>query len=314
MATASVTRPSRVVETTVDCYEFWDRVFRRAGVLDYTEGLYDGDATLPYEEAQRRQIEYLLDAAGCAAGARLLDVGCGNGTLLDAARGRGVCGVGVTISPQQAAFCQARGLDARLTSYRDLGEEFTAGFDAVIANGSIEHFVQPREARDGSADDVYREMFAIFHRAIDPRSPVRRLVNTTIHFGRFRADPRLALRSAWAERWFSDRYHYASLVRGFGGFYPSPGQLERCAEDRFRLLAQRDATLDYHLTSEEWLRHGWRSLASARQWRRLAPFALRRPAHAARMMFLLLVAQSWNWQFRGAEAPMTHLWQTWERL
>jgi len=26
----------------------------------------------------------------------------------------------------------------------------------------------------------------------------------------------------------------------------------------------------------------------------------------------MLVTQSWNWQFRGENPPMKHLWQTWE--
>lgn len=311
MTTASATAVSR---TTVDCYEFWDRVFRRAGVLDYTEGLYDGDPAVPYEEAQRRQIAYLLDAVDCRAGARVLDIGCGNGSLLDEVRRRGAEGVGVTISPQQVAFCRDRGLDVRLLNYRDLGDDLAGRFDCVVANGPLEHFVQPVDAVEGRAEAIYQEFFAICHRMIDPRSPSRKLINTTIHFDRVQVDPRDALRSPWSFRWFSDRFHYALLVRGFGGYYPSPGQLQRCAAPYFRLADERDATHDYHLTSEAWLRHGLRSLLSPKQWTRLVPFLLRHPRHTARMMFLLLVAQSWNWQFRGAQPPMRHLWQTWRYL
>jgi hypothetical protein len=101
-------------------------------------------------------------------------------------------------------------------------------------------------------------------------------------------------------------------MRGFGGYYPSLGQFERCAQPHFTLISERDATYDYHLTSEEWLRHGKRSCVNPRQWGRLFPFLLRHPWHATRMLFLLLVAQSWNWQFRTDKPPMKHLWQTWE--
>jgi cyclopropane fatty-acyl-phospholipid synthase-like methyltransferase len=299
--------------TTVHCYEFWDRVFRRAGVRDYTEGYYQGDATLPYEEAQHNQICYLLDAAECRAGSRILDIGCGNGRLLEEVRQRGAAGVGVTISPHQVEFCRQRGLDVRLLNYRDIGEEWNGRFDAVVANGSIEHFVQPADAAAGRGDAIYADFFALCHRLLDPRSESRRLINTTIHYGRFQPDPRDALKNPWAFPWFSDSYHYAWLIRGFGGYYPSPGQFERCARPCFKLLRQRDATFDYHLTSEEWLRRGKRSLWSARSWARLFPFALRHPLHTFDMLFLLLVAQSWNWQFRGERPPMTHLWQTWER-
>jgi cyclopropane fatty-acyl-phospholipid synthase-like methyltransferase len=303
---------AQVSRTTVDCYEFWDRVFRRAGVLDYTEGFYNGDAALPYAQAQHHQICHLLDQAQCGRGSRLLDIGCGNGTLLEEVRRRGASGVGVTIAPSQVRHCQSRGLDVHLLNYREIGDDWRGRFDAVIANGPMEHFVQPRDAVAGRAGEIYREFFRMAHRCIDPQSPARRLVNTTIHFGRVHMAPRDALRSAWSFPWFSDRFHYAMLVQGFGGYYPSLGQLERCAGPWFRLVYQRDATEDYRLTSEAWLGHGLRSLLNPVQWARLLPFALRHPRHAARMLFLLLVSQSWNWQFRTDQPPMTHLWQTWE--
>jgi cyclopropane-fatty-acyl-phospholipid synthase len=306
------TSSSAVSKTTVNCYEFWDRIFQRAGVLDYTEGFYNGDSTLAYEDAQQRQIGYLLDQVACREGSRVLDIGCGNGTLLDEVRRRGADGVGVTISPQQVDCCRQRGLDVNLLNYRDIGQDWNGRFDAVVLNGPIEHFVQPADALAGRADAIYRQMFAICHRVIDPHSTSRKLVNTTIHFGNVQVDPRDAMRSPWSFRWFSDRFHYAFLVQGFGGYYPSLGQFERCAEPYFQLLAQRDATYDYYLTSEEWLKHGMRSLLSLKQWGRLLPFAFRHPIHAARMMFMLVVAQSWNWQFRTEKPPMKHLWQTWE--
>ncbi len=211
-------------KTTVDCYDFWDRAFRRAGMLDYTEGFYDGVPSVPYEQAQQRQIDFLLDQVGCQAGSRILDIGCGNGALLDEVRRRGAAGVGVTISPHQVEYCARRELDVRLLNYRDMGDDLSGRFDAVVANGSMEHFVQPADAAEGRAEAIYREFFEICHRAIDPRSTCRKLINTTIHFGRVRVDPRQAVRSPWSFRWNSDEFHYAFLVREFGGYYPSLGQ------------------------------------------------------------------------------------------
>ena len=303
---------SCVPRTTVDCYEFWDRVFQRAGVLDYTEGLYEGDPSLSYEQAQQNQICFLLDQVACGPGSQVLDIGCGNGSLLDEVRRRSATGVGVTISPHQVECCQGRGLDVHLLNYRKIGRDWQGRFDAVVANGPIEHFVQPADAAEGRADEIYGEFFAICHRVMDPQSPSRKLINTTIHFDRFHAEPLDAMKSPWSFRWFSDRFHYALLMRGFGGYYPSLGQLERCARPHFSLVMERNATYDYYLTSEEWLRHGKRSLLTPPQWARLLPFAVRCPRHAARMLFLLLVAQSWNWQFRTEHPPMKHLWQTWD--
>ncbi len=307
-------RPA-VSKTTVHCYDFWDRVFRRAGVLDYTEGFYQGDATLSYEQAQQNQIRHLLDQVGCRRGSRILEIGCGNGTLLEEVRRRNAAGVGVTISPQQVQYCRDRGLDVHLLDYRDIGQDWQGRFDAVVANGSIEHFVQPVDAVEGRADAIYARFFEIAHRCIDPHSDSRRVINTTIHFDRVQIQPQDAMRNPWSLPWFSDQFHFALLVRGFGGYYPFPGQFERCAHPRFKLIDQRDATYDCYLTSEAWLRHGKRSLLSPKQWARLLPFLVRHPRQAASMLFLLYVSQSWNWQFRTtrtAEPPMKHLWQTWD--
>jgi len=308
----SVALHSKFSKTTSQCYEFWDRVFRRSGVLDYTEGFYDGDPTLSYQEAQHKQIRFLLDAVDCRAGSRILDIGCGNGSLLDEVRRRGATGVGVTISLPQVEYCRQRELDVHLLDYRNVGERWDNRFDAVVANGSIEHFVQLEDACKGRADAIYAEFFAVCHRCIDPHSTSRRLINTTIHFDSAQIPPRVAMASPWSFPWGSHNFHYAWLVRGFGGYYPTLGQLQRCACPYFNLIHQRDATQDYQWTSEEWLRHGKRSLFSLRQWSHLLPFAMRHPVHTTRMMFLLLVTQSWNWQFRTAQPPMKHLWQIWE--
>jgi cyclopropane fatty-acyl-phospholipid synthase-like methyltransferase len=317
MSATDSSTASRVVVpyTTVNCYDFWDRVFRRAGVLDYTEGFYQGDAGLSYEQAQQNQIRYLLDQVGCQRGSRVLEIGCGNGTLLEEVRRRGAAGVGVTISPQQFQFCRERGLDVHLLDYRDIGADWQGRFDAVVANGSVEHFVQPADALEGRADAIYTGFFEIAHRCLDPHSDAHRLINTTIHFDRVQIEPQDAIRSPWSHPWFSDQFHFAMLARGFGGYYPSPGQFQRCAHPWFKLIDERDATYDCYLTSEEWLRHGKRSLLSPKQWARFLPFMIRHPQHAASMLFLLYVSQSWNWQFRTQRTetpPMKHLWQTWD--
>jgi cyclopropane fatty-acyl-phospholipid synthase-like methyltransferase len=235
--------------TVVNCYSFFDKVFPACGLLDYTEGLYHGDEALPYEVAQANQIDYVLDEAGCARDSRIIEIGCGNGNLLAAAQARGAQAVGVTISPEQVALCRRRGLDARLIDYRDLGDDWYGRFDAVVANGPVEHFVQPGEAAAGQADPIYRRMFGLFHRLIDPASPIRRAINTTIHFAR-RPDPRNLLKLPWRFPWFSDEFHWAMLHRSFGGWYPVAGQFERCAAGYFDLVHTTVGTDDYRRTSE----------------------------------------------------------------
>ena len=175
----------------VNCYDFFDRVFPECGLFDLTEGIYNGESSTSYEQAQKNQINWILDEVNCRNGSRILDIGCGYGTLLAVARERGAEAIGITISPPQVQHCRDRGLDARLLDYREIDETWNGYFDGIIANGSIEHFVQPRDVLEGLADTVYQELFRICHRVIDPGSHVRRLVTTTIHSHEFSPDIRL---------------------------------------------------------------------------------------------------------------------------
>jgi len=299
--------------TVVNCYSFFDKVFPTCGLLDYTEGIYHGDPKTPYDVAQTNQIRYVLDEVQCTSGSRIVEIGCGNGTLLAEAQARGASAVGITIVPDQVNFCLRQGLDARLVDYRDLDDEWFGRFDAVIANGPIEHFAQPEDAAAGRSDDVYRQMFGLFHRLIDPSSPIRRAISTTIHFVRT-PDPRDLLRSPWRFRWFSDQFHWSFLHRSFGGWYPMPGQFERCSAGLFELVNMTDGTFDYHLTSEEWLRRCQQAFLSRKFWpiaRDSLPFVVRHPVQATTMLLCMLWSQSWNWQFRTDNPPTRLLRHTW---
>jgi cyclopropane fatty-acyl-phospholipid synthase-like methyltransferase len=259
----------------------------------------------------------LLDELECGHGTRLVDVGCGNGELLAAAAERGARAVGITISPEQVKLCTDRGLDVQLLNYRGLGDEWHGKFDAVIANGPIEHFAQARDAVAGRDEEIYRRMFAIFHHLIDPASPVRRLINTTIHFVR-PPDPNDLVASPRRFRRGTDRFHWAMLEKSFGGWYPRLGQLEACASGRFALAKTVDGTEDYHWTSEAWLSRVRAELRRAAGLPRLAwrslPVMARHPHQCVTMLECMLISQSWNWQFRGADPPTRLLRQTWRYL
>ncbi len=301
-------------ERVVTCYTIFDKFFPTTGLMDYTEGIYDDDPNTPFDVAQQRQIDYLLDEVGCTQGTRILDLGCGNGTLLAAVRDRGGIGVGITIVPDQVEVCRAQGLDARLVDFMAMDETWYASFDAIVANGPIEHFVQLEDAVAGRADAIYRQMFETMHRLIDPASPIRRVVNTTVHFARTPSDPFTLTRSLLTLKPFSDDFHYWLLNRSFGGYYPVRGQLERCASGFFDLSKEVEATRDYFYTSEAWLTHIRNALASPAFFsivRRAAPTFFRRPGQFAAMLVCMLGTESWNWQFRSDDPPARLYRQTW---
>jgi cyclopropane-fatty-acyl-phospholipid synthase len=285
------------------------------GFPDLTEGMYEGDPARPYEDAQARQATVLLDRAHCAAGTRLLDIGCGYGRILQAATERGTGGVGITVSPEQVRSGRQRGLDVRPIDYRRLDHSWNASFDAVIANGSIEHFAQPEDAVAGHDDAIYRDLFAIVHSLLAADSPSGRFVTTVIHFRR-RPDPAALLRPPSAFARGSDQFHWSRLSHSLGGWYPVPGELQRCAHGYFELIDEEDGTEDYRLTSDAWLqgvRSKLWSLDGLGIWLRALPIVLSRPVHLSRMLRCFLGSESWNWQFRGANPPAILLRQTWQR-
>jgi cyclopropane-fatty-acyl-phospholipid synthase len=303
----------------VSCYDVLD-VGRGCGITDFTDGKYGPDERndrAGYLAAQRRQADYLLDQIDCGAGSRVLDVGCGYGRILEAAGTRGAFASGLTISPPQCADNRDRRLDVHLCNYRNLFRDgsyhdWEHAFDGIVANGSLEHFVQAEEAALGQADDIYAEFFEICRRLVRTGG---KLATTAIHWqydGQMLPESMTGDPDRWPKG--SLNYHMCNLHRSFGGWYPAPGQLERCAEGHFRLVAAEDGTRDYWLTSEYWVRQIRRSLlVDPRSW----PIAVRtlfhRPRAAVQMLRCLLVDQSWNFQFR-APAP-TQLWRhTWEAV
>jgi cyclopropane-fatty-acyl-phospholipid synthase len=106
------------------------------------------DPGLGAADAQRDKLDLICRKLGLEPGMRLLDVGCGWGSLiLYAGEHHGVRATGVTISSQQPEHIQARiagaglsGLvDVRLQDYRELAGE---AFDAVASIEMGEHVGQ----------------------------------------------------------------------------------------------------------------------------------------------------------------------------
>ncbi|MGC9605195.1 MAG: class I SAM-dependent methyltransferase [Minisyncoccia bacterium] len=300
-------------KTVIDCYSFLD-AFASCGVYDYTEGKYNGDPAVSYEQAQANQAEYLLDQAGCGQGSKLLDIGCGNGRILEAAKGRGASAIGITISPEQAMKNNAKGLETVLLNYKDIPESWDGRFDCIIANGSIEHFVQIEDVLAGRQSKIYSEMFAVMDRILKPNG---RAVTTVIHL-RLSVDPREVARGPGAFRRGTALFHSAQLTRDLGGWYPAKDELIGCVRPYFRLVRREDGTDDYRRTSEDWMR-AWKRiiLTNPRSWIIFAGKLIRHPRHTIGFLDDLLVSKSWAtqfWDWQGQGTPTYLFRDTWEKL
>lgn len=121
-----------------------------------------GEATL--EDAQRDKLDLIARKLDLKAGQRLLDVGCGWGSMaIHAASEYGVSVVGVTLSQEQAAYARKRVADEGLTDrveirvqdYRDVAD---GPFDAISSIGMAEHV----------GADRYLEYAEVLHRLLRP--------------------------------------------------------------------------------------------------------------------------------------------------
>ncbi|MGW6244818.1 class I SAM-dependent methyltransferase [Streptomyces roseolus] len=97
------------------------------------------------EEAQRDKLDLVARKLALKEGDRLLDVGCGWGSMaIHAAREYGARVVGITLSREQAAFARKRiaeegltdRIEIRVQDYRDVPD---GPFDAISSIGMAEH-------------------------------------------------------------------------------------------------------------------------------------------------------------------------------
>ena len=97
------------------------------------------------EAAQERKLELICRKLRLQPGERLLDIGCGWGSLLiHAAERHGVRAVGVTLSEEQAALARERVREAgladrvevRVADYREVHD---GPYDKVASVGMVEH-------------------------------------------------------------------------------------------------------------------------------------------------------------------------------
>ena len=100
--------------------------------MTYSSARFSPGDTL--ETAQLRKIHLLLARLDLKPGQRLLEIGCGWGTLAIEAARRGVSVVGLTLSEEQKAWADAKiaeagftdGIEIRLQDYRAVDDRFDA--------------------------------------------------------------------------------------------------------------------------------------------------------------------------------------------
>lgn len=152
-------------------------------------------------------------------GSRVLDLGCGDGTLLDhLARTRQVHGYGLEIDPVNFAASLARGVNVIHADVDDgLGEFATDSFDYVVMTQTLQALVRP--------DDALQEMLRVG----------RYVIVTFPNFGHWRVrnallNGRMPLTPALPAQWYDSENIHLCTVTDF----------ERlCSERGFTILRSK---------------------------------------------------------------------------
>ena len=222
------------------------------------------------EQAQTAKLDLICRKLGLQPGMRLLDIGCGWGSLVSfAAQNYGVACVGVTVSQQQQAYIQQHYADlpieVHLQDYRGL----TQKFDRIASVGMFEH-VGHRN---------HRTFMQVAKRCLQPDGLL--LLHT---IGK---NQRHSATDAWIERYIFPN-----------GELPSAGQIGDAAD---RLLVCEDLHnfgSDYDKTLMAWHRNfeqHWERFAEqyGQQFYRMWRYYLLSCAGAFRARHI----QLWQWMF-----------------
>lgn len=124
--------------------------------MTYSCGYWRNAGSL--DEAQERKLELICRKLGLQSGMKMLDIGCGWGSLAKyAAEKHHVEVVGITVSREQVelarTLCQGLPVEIRLQDYRDVSDRF----DRIVSVGMIEHVGYKN----------YRTFMEVIHRCLN---------------------------------------------------------------------------------------------------------------------------------------------------
>lgn len=131
------------------------------GITIGTPRLYDLFAQLIFLGTRRRAYRTLIAAAGVRSGDRVLDIGCGPGSmtrLLAEVAGPGGSAVGIDAAPEMIAYAQGKARRFSNCTFEVGTAEALAfadrAFDVVMSSLMVHHL--PEELKGQAAGEMYR--------------------------------------------------------------------------------------------------------------------------------------------------------------
>jgi cyclopropane fatty-acyl-phospholipid synthase-like methyltransferase len=196
----------------------------------------------------------VLDALRVGSGSSFVDVGCGRGQLLAAARERGAAVLGITVSSAEHEACTARGLDVVHSSWEDADRHLPEDgrvFDAMAAVEMDVHLGTLHENRVGLLDLRLQRFFRWAAHHLHPGG--RLYVQTLSVAEELLHDPGSAA-----------EYQRVTDALPWIGFSTLP-QMIRCSDAHFSVEQVLDHSRDLVPTYEFWRDNVNRQIPALRQ-------------------------------------------------
>jgi len=197
--------------------------------LKYSAGLYTDEHT-DLDQAQTNKLHFVARRLGLRGGERLLDIGCGWGSLiLFMAQEYGCHATGVTPSGPQAEYIRERAADAGVADLITLRSGSFSEIEAVTMLGSIVHMPD--------RTDVLRKVHGLLRR------------NGSLYVSES------CFRDNATYQEFSRRpgtVHVTEAIFGFADMVPVSVLVDAIESAGFSLTGLADLTAHYHRTIEQW--------------------------------------------------------------
>lgn len=231
-------------------YNYMDEIFRLSlgETGDCSGAMYDGDFGKTLAQAQKDKHDYVLNALHLHAGSRMLDIGCGWGAMLRAAKERGAHAIGLTLSTKQAEACMRNGLEAYVRDWKDTPVETFGTFDGIVSLGAFEHFCSSEEYLAGKQEQIYRNFFKLCYDLLPQGG---NLFLQTMMWGK--NAPQYKDISLEASKGSSE-YMLAVLGKFYSGSWLPTGedQIIKTAEPYLRVISLNNGRRDYIETLRQW--------------------------------------------------------------
>jgi cyclopropane-fatty-acyl-phospholipid synthase len=216
--------------------------------LTYSCAMWDeGDDPTDLVSAQRRKLQYHLDAAGISRARHILDIGCGWGSLLERALAHDwiETAVGLTLSGAQVQYIAARNIP-RLQVHNEswINHQPLSKYDSIVSIGALEHFASPGNSTKEKID-LYREFFQRCRSWLTPQGAMSL---QTIAYG--------TMQPHEANEFISTQIFPDAEL-------PQPYEIVQAAAGLFELTLLRNDRLQYGRTCDLWCQNLRRRRADA---------------------------------------------------